>query len=175
MRYYDKGVFRENRCEVCKNVEPESLIILFSGHASRKTGDKDYLFYVNRNFLYLTGIEQEDTVLMMYSDLRRKNDKLYMLSSYLILERWNSKRLKEEEASDISGVSQFDNVENFQRELEKVLYTGDFKQIYLDLDMNFQKEKRNEAFRRVCEEKELLRKMALCVIYLLYQCRGVFL
>lgn len=142
-----RNFYEENRYELCENVEPESLIILFSGHAPRKTGDEDYPFYVNRNFLYLTGIEQEDTVLMMYSDLSRECDKLYMLPSNLILERWNGKRLKEEEASDISGVSQFDNVENFQKELEKVLYTGDFKQIYLDLDMNFQKEKRNEAFR----------------------------
>ncbi len=142
-----KIFYEENRQELCENIEAKSLIILFSGHAPRKTGDEDYPFYANRNFVYLTGIEQADTVLMMYSGSGRESDKLYMLPSDLILERWNGRRIKKEEASDISGIDKFDNIESFEKDLERLLYTGEFAQVYLDLDVNFYKENKNEALQ----------------------------
>ena len=41
-------------------------MVVFSGHAPIKTNDENYPFFTNRNFLYLTGIEQENIVLMTY-------------------------------------------------------------------------------------------------------------
>ena len=73
-----KEFYRENRQILCRDAEPESLILLFSGHAPRKTGDEDYPFYANRNFLYLTGIEQADTVLMLQTGSSGIREKLYL-------------------------------------------------------------------------------------------------
>lgn len=36
-----------------------SLALFFSGSPIRKTSDEDYLFFADRNFVYLTGIEQK--------------------------------------------------------------------------------------------------------------------
>ncbi len=142
-----KEFYRENRQILCRDAEPESLILLFSGHAPRKTGDEDYPFYANRNFLYLTGIEQADTVLMLQTGSSGIREKLYLLPANPFLERWNGKRIKEDEASDRSGILTFDNVENFEEDLYRLLYSGDIKQLYLDFDPNFQGDKGNEAFR----------------------------
>ena len=43
--------FEENRKELYKSLEPQSLVIMFAGHAPRKTNDEDYPFFTNRNFL----------------------------------------------------------------------------------------------------------------------------
>lgn len=142
-----KEFFSENRQTLCENVKPESLILLFSGHAPKKTSDEDYPFFTNRNFLYMTGIEQADTILMLRTDIPCDREKLYLLPPDALLERWNGRRIKETEASDISGISQFENVESFEEELFRLLYSGDIKQVYLDLDANFQKDGGNEAFR----------------------------
>lgn len=37
-----------------------SLALFFSGSPIRKTSDEDYLFFADRNFVYLTGIEQKE-------------------------------------------------------------------------------------------------------------------
>ena len=52
----NREFFVENRMELYKNVEPGSLVVMFSGTAPRKTNDEDYPFFTNRNFLYLTVI-----------------------------------------------------------------------------------------------------------------------
>lgn len=139
--------YKKNRQTLHENVKPESLILLFSGHAPKKTSDEDYPFFTNRNFLYMTGIEQADTILMLCTEIPCDTEKLYLLPSNALLERWNGKRIKETEASDISGITQFGNVENFEKELFRLLYSGEIKHVYLDLDVNFQTESRNEAFR----------------------------
>ena len=72
--------FEENRKELYKSLEPQSLVIMFAGHAPRKTNDEDYPFFTNRNFLYLTGVEQADTVLMAVTGKEGEyEEKLYIL------------------------------------------------------------------------------------------------
>lgn len=149
----NRTFFEENRKTLYHNVKPESLIIVFSGHAPRKTGDEDYPFHANRNFLYLTGIEQADTVLMTRTGQDEFEEMLYLLPSDTILERWNGKRIKEQEAQDISGVSRYGNTENFQEELYRLLYSGTISRVYLDFDKNFQKDGGNEAFRLAAKLK----------------------
>ena len=66
----NKEFYQENRKTLYENVEKNSLIILFSGHAPKRSNDENYEFYANRNFLYLTNVEQENTALMtaVYED-----------------------------------------------------------------------------------------------------------
>lgn len=47
---------------------PGELAVFLSGEALRKSADDDYPFYANRNFVYLTGIEQRDSILVLYRD-----------------------------------------------------------------------------------------------------------
>ena len=68
----------ENRKELYRNLEPGSLLIMFSGHAPIKTNDENYPFFTNRNFLYLTGVEQENTILMAVVGDSGAKETLYM-------------------------------------------------------------------------------------------------
>ena len=53
------------RKKFLKNVKEDSLTVLFSGNVIQKSGDQDYPFEVNKNFYYLTGINQADVVLVL--------------------------------------------------------------------------------------------------------------
>ena len=58
--------YKENRDNFAAKMEPGSLALFFSGELQRKSSDDDYPWYPSRNFIYLTGIEQHDSVLAIY-------------------------------------------------------------------------------------------------------------
>ena len=102
-----KEFHQENRASLCQSLAPGSLLLLFSGHAPRKTGDEDYPYFADRSFVYYTGIEQQDSILAILVDKESVQEMLFMLPPDAHAERWNGKRLSPQEAQDVSGISDF--------------------------------------------------------------------
>ena len=61
----DKNMYKINRENVLEKIKDNSIVVLFAGKAPKKTGDESYPFTPNRNFYYLTGIKEEEHVLVM--------------------------------------------------------------------------------------------------------------
>ena len=80
----NKEFYRENRETLYQSVEKNSLVILFGGHAPKRSNDENYEFYANRNFLYLTNAEQENTVLMTAVYENDVEEYLYILPPCLL-------------------------------------------------------------------------------------------
>ena len=55
----------QRRRKIVNSIEDNSIVILHSGYAPFKSADSCYDYHVNRNFYYLTGIEQEDVTLVL--------------------------------------------------------------------------------------------------------------
>lgn len=146
--------YEENRQELYGSVEPQSLVIMFSGHAPRKTSDEDYPYFTNRNFLYLTGIEQANTVLLAQVGAGDYEEKLYILPPDFLEERWTGKRIRAEKAEEVSGITRYGYVEEFEPELMKYIRSGNVKRVYLDFDEAFQQDGGNEAFRLAAKLRE---------------------
>ena len=117
-----------------EKLEPGSLALFFSGSPVRKTADEDYGYFANRNFVYLTGMEQKDTVLMMEKDASGYRETLFILPPNLIEERWTGTRMKPEEIEAVSMISSFAYKDTFEEELKKVLTSGRIQKVYLDID-----------------------------------------
>lgn len=100
----NKEFYAGNRKSLYQKLEAGSLVVVFSGHAPIKTNDENYPFFTNRNFLYLTGIEQENIVLMTYVGEGTIEETLYLLPPDAFAERWTGRRIKEEEAEELSGL-----------------------------------------------------------------------
>lgn len=126
---------RDNRSTLYSTLEPNSLLLLFSGQAIRKTGDEDYLFFADRSFVYYTGIEQADSVLAAVKRTESTSEMLFMLPPDAHAERWTGKRLKAREAADLSGIIDFRYNSEFMSFLENVITQG-ISKIYLDFDRN---------------------------------------
>ena len=60
----DRSFYEENRKALYASLTPGSALVMFSGHAPRKTADEMYPFFADRSFVYFTGIEQEDIVFL---------------------------------------------------------------------------------------------------------------
>ena len=102
----NKEFYAGNRKSLYQKLEAGSLVVVFSGHAPIKTNDENYPFFTNRNFLYLTGIEQENIVLMTYVGEGTIEETLYLLPPDAFAERWTGRRIKEEEAEELSNMWQ---------------------------------------------------------------------
>ena len=72
-----------NRQKLYASLPDQTLVMVFSGLPIRKTADENYPFYTDRNFLYLTGIDREDFILLA----EKENDnstRLYTLEKFKI-------------------------------------------------------------------------------------------
>ena len=143
----NKEFYAENRKSLYQKLEAGSLVVVFSGHAPIKTNDENYPFFTNRNFLYLTGIEQENIVLMAYVGEGTIEETLYILPPDAFAERWTGRRIKEEEAEELSGITNYKYVAAFQNDLSRQLFSGNVKKVYLDFDKVYENTPAVEAYR----------------------------
>ena len=116
----NKEFYEGNRKSLYQKLEAGSLVVVFSGHAPIKTNDENYPFFTNRNFLYLTGIEQENIVLMTYVGEGTIEETLYLLPPDAFAERWTGRRIKEEEAEESDELSEEES-DDYEAELEDYL------------------------------------------------------
>lgn len=146
----EKEFHKENRKTLYQNLDESSLAIVFSGHAPRKTGDEYYPFFANRNFVYLTGVEQENSILLSTVYENEVEEILFLLPSNFLAERWNGKRLTEMEAYEASGVESIKRLDQFKDTLNKIIRSNTIQQIYLDFDKIRSDEPDNEAYKLAC-------------------------
>lgn len=126
--------YAENRKSFLEHLEQGELAVFLSGEALRKSADDDYPFYANRNFVYLTGIEQRDSILVLYRDGGKFIEKLFILAPNAFEERWNGARIKPEDAAAKSGMKDIGYVDEWQSYLAEVIRKLHIHTIYLDID-----------------------------------------
>lgn len=143
----NKEFYRENRATLYGSVEKNSLVIVFAGRAPKRSNDENYEFYANRNFLYLTNIEQENTVLMTAVLEEGVDEFLYILPPDAMAERWTGRRLKPDEIEELSGISRTKYLDTFMNSLWLYLRTKGIERIYLDFDKLEDQEADTESYR----------------------------
>lgn len=100
----EASFYSGNRRVFMEHMKDGELAIFLSGEIIRKSADDDHPFYANRNFVYLTGIDQRDSILMLYKEAGKSEEKLFILAPDAFEERWNGARIKPEEAAGRSGI-----------------------------------------------------------------------
>lgn len=129
-----KEYYRGNRERLYAGMKDGSILVLFSGSPVRKTNDEFYPFYTNRNFLYLTGLDQQELALIACKDQGGAViEKAYILPPDLMAERWTGERIKPQEAADVSGIEDIAFVSSFEADLHRLCTCGRYERIYLDL------------------------------------------
>ena len=123
-----------NRKTFAEHMESGELAIFLSGEIIRKSADDDYPFYANRNFVYLTGIDQRDSILMLYKEEDGVEEKLFILAPDAFEERWNGARIKPDEAERRSGIGNIVYFDEWQSYLAGMIQKNHIHSIYLDID-----------------------------------------
>lgn len=146
-RRMDKLFYAGNRKRLYESLPDGAIVVLFSGHAPRKTQDELYPFYANRNFVYLTGVEQERSVLAAEKLGGRVRERMFLLPPDAFAERWTGKRLKPQEATAVSGVEDVRPLSDLEGYLQGLLRAGKYRTVALDLYKHDAHDQDSEAFR----------------------------
>ena len=136
-----KNQLIQRRKRIFNSIEEDSLVVLHSGYAPFKSADSNYDFHVNRNFYYLTGIEQENVILVIGNAHGSYYEYLFIQETSEYYENWFGHLLTKEEANDISGVEvkdikYIDSFSNVMANHLQVLRYADqvANNLYLDLE-----------------------------------------
>lgn len=124
--------YMSNRRRFYENMESGSVLILFSGREIRKTSDEFYPFFAERNFVYMTGLECREAVLVAVKDAEAVSECLYILPPDMMAERWTGRRVKPCEAEAVSAVSDIRFVSAFEEDIRILLRSGNYGKVYLD-------------------------------------------
>ena len=130
-----KGQFyKAKRHKLLEKVKDNSVIVLFAGNAPKKTADEAYPFTPNRNFYYLTGVQEPDHILLMSKINGKEKNILFIKDIDLELEKWIGKSLRENEALDIAGVDEVMFKSTFEDYFHRLISMKEEFNLYLDLE-----------------------------------------
>ncbi|MBN1598179.1 MAG: aminopeptidase P N-terminal domain-containing protein [Bacteroidales bacterium] len=111
----DSDFFHLNRKRLAEKLNSGSIAFIYANYQMPRNGDQYYPYRQNSDFFYLTGIEQEKSVLMLAPDAKKNELKeiLFILSSNKAMETWEGHKLNPEEASNISGIKNIKYISDF--------------------------------------------------------------
>ncbi|MFI3174435.1 MAG: aminopeptidase P family protein [Bacillota bacterium] len=119
-------------------LEEHAIAIFFSGQSLNKKGDEQFLFVPQSNFYYLTGIAEENCILIM--DNSRTNVKTGQTTTLFIprengdLAKWVGERMTKDEAEKTSGITEISYIDEFDEALETILFRNHIQTVLLDLE-----------------------------------------
>lgn len=156
----------QRRERLVEKLEDGSIAILFAGVGKKRSGDQDYDFAVNRNFYYLTGIEQDNSILMLVKADGEVSTYLFIDEKDEKVEKWIGIKLTDEKAREISGIENVCVRSSFDGKLDASLgnnmtHFGEIKKIYLDLESELKIDERKST--REFEEEIKAKYPNLCI------------
>lgn len=150
-----QSFYIENRAALYQKQACGSLVLLFAGKAPRKTADEYYPFFAKRNFLYMTGVQQQDTAFAaLVEDHKAVSETMYILPPDDHAERWMGARIKADEVQVRGGVAHCEYLTDFWSQMKRLLDSGKVSTVCLDLDKLDLDEPDDEAYRFAAWLKE---------------------
>lgn len=95
-----------NRKRLAGQMEAGGLAVLYSNDEMHRNGDQNFPFRQQSDLFYLSGIGQEQTVLLLFPDhpLQSKREMLFIRESNTMIETWEGHKYTRDEATRISGI-----------------------------------------------------------------------
>lgn len=108
MRYeaIDPGFFRENRKRFSGQMDNGSMAVFHSNDEFPRNGDQNFPFRQHSDLLYLSGIDQEETILIMAPEHPNTayREVLFVKETSEQIAIWEGQKLSKKQASEASGI-----------------------------------------------------------------------
>ena len=111
----DQKLFIQNRSNFVKHLKPNSIAIFNSNDEMPFNADQYHPFKQNSDLFYLCGIDQEETILLLYPDCPnpKYREALFLKKTNEYIAVWEGHKYTEQEAKDTSGISTIHWKEDF--------------------------------------------------------------
>ncbi len=114
----DNELFVKNRAKLRKFLPKTAIAIINSNDEMPRNGDQDFKYRQNSDMFYLSGIEQEKSVLLLDPD---GDDILFIIRPNELMETWTGHKLTKDEAKKIAGIDNVQYLDAFESTLKIIL------------------------------------------------------
>lgn len=161
MRYtpLSKSLYINNRKRLVNELKPGSAAVFNSNDIMPTNADGTMRFRQNNDLFYLTGVDQEETILLLFPDHPDKKfrEVLFLRETSELIATWEGHKLTKDEAKALSGIETVLWTTDFHRVLNTALTMGGAEFIYLNTNEHYRAEvaveTRDSRFVKWCKEK----------------------
>ena len=135
----DPNIFTENRKRFMASMDKKSIAVFNSNDEIPSNGDALYPFKQNTDLYWLTGIRQEDTMLILFPDNpdKKYREVLVLVRPNELKEKWDGRRHRAAEATALSGIDTIVWLDTLDGLLQPMIHLAD--NIYLNTNENDRK------------------------------------
>lgn len=159
MRYQpiDASFYSKNRAKLVEKLAPNSIAVFQSNDVMPTNADGTMKFRQNNDIFYLSGIDQEETVLVLCPDFPKADRKeiLFIRKTDDHIAVWEGHKLTQEEATERSGIKHVQWVENFDAVFATLMALSET--VYLNTNEHLRAsalvETRDSRFIQYCKKR----------------------
>lgn len=134
MRYeaIESSLFIENRKKFRSHLKPNSLALFVSNDIMPTNADGSMGFRQNSDLFYLSGIDQEDTILVIFPDVKDGKHKeiLFVKETSELIAVWEGAKLTKDQATKLSGIEHVYWHQEFEKVMKPLFFQAE--NIYLN-------------------------------------------
>lgn len=133
MRYekLSSTLFIKNRAKLIELLPKKSIVIISSNDIMPTNADGTMGFKQNSDLYYLSGLDQEETLLVLYPDAPEEQfrEMAFVKETSELIEIWEGQKFTKQEALNVSGIKNIQWTSNFEQILKTIVYSAE--QIFL--------------------------------------------
>ncbi|POY35546.1 X-Pro aminopeptidase [Solitalea longa] len=132
----NSSLFEENRKRFKASLKPKSLALFNSNDEFPQSGDQTFPFKQNADLFYLSGIDQEQTILLIFPDCPNPiyREVLFLRKTNEHIAIWEGHKYTKAEAAETSGIGSIFWIEDFETLFPSIVYHAE--NIYLNTNEN---------------------------------------
>jgi len=132
----DNNLFTNNRKSFVSRIKPASIALFYSNDEFPRSGDQAFLFKQNPDFFYLSGIDQEQSILLLFPDCPNPlyKEVLFLRQTNEHIAVWEGHKYTKEEARVASGIQNIYWLTDFDNILHSVINYA--SHIYINTNEN---------------------------------------
>lgn len=133
------NIFIKNRKRFVEKMEKNAIAIFVANDEMPENGDALYKYKPNSDLFWLSGVRQEDSMVILFPDNPdpRYREVLVLVRPNEMKEKWDGRRLRANEATEISGMKTIVWLDSLDGLLQGWIHAS--KSIYLDSNENDRK------------------------------------
>ena len=168
MRYtpLSASTYREHRARFRQHLEPGGLAIFHSNDVMPTSADGTMPFKQASDIMYLTGIDQEETVLLLFPDAVDPKDReiLFVRETNEHIAIWEGAKFTQKEATELSGIATVLWTSAFEATVKRLMPQA--QKLYLNSNEHLRQsnevETREERLNKVLRERYQLHELKRC-------------
>jgi Xaa-Pro aminopeptidase len=161
MRYkkINRQLFIENRKRLVKELKPGSVAVFNSNDIMPTNADGTMKFRQNSDLFYLTGVDQEESILVICPDYPEKKmrEVLFLRETNETIATWEGHKLTKQEARERTGIETVLWTSEFHRVFNTMMVMGGVENVYLNTNEHYRADSvvqtRDSRFIAWCKEK----------------------